>query len=361
MSEARSSSRVPLKMVWIIDEGSPGHLAQSTALAVALEEELPAIEFTELRGCRRFNGLQRSVIRWMMGPTGRSAPVILEKLILSRLELPENEANEPDLIISSGGKSVFVACILAKRFEVPYIFIGERKPFPSEWFHTVLTPSGAEQGVNDVLINLIPTAVTPGKVAQAAADYKRPEGRLWAMIIGGSSRSHPYTDLDWQQLATGMNQLAELHGIRWLLSTSRRTGAKAEALLKQSLQAGVLADSIWWDAKPEKRMLALLGAAERVFVTQDSVTMVTEAVCSGCPVTVVYPNKVDFPSSSFVPDYLNRLEASGVVSRISFNNLLATKRETKNLIDTNLARTIVKDHLFARLANHAQYNYDPRD
>lgn len=305
-----------IEVIWIVDEGSPGHLAQSRGLADALKSHEPNLEITEIKIGRRFSGMQRSLIRWLMGARGERVPSFLSGVILKGVQLPEGR---PDLILSSGGKSVFTGRLLANQFDVPYVFVGERKPYRSEWFHTVFTPSPMEQGVNDVAIDLIPTGVTPEKVAQAAASYARPKGKLWAMVIGGASRSHPYTEPDWRQLAEGMNALSQKHGMRWLLTTSRRTGTAAELILKESIHAEVLADAIWWSSKPEKRMMALLGSADAVCVTQDSVTMVTECIASGKHVVVLRPEKETFPKDSFMPQYLERLETLGWVKRIRFN------------------------------------------
>lgn len=340
-----------MKTVWVINEGSPGHLAQARALALELVASDANWQMAVVDVKRRFSGLQRGLMRRLIGRAGQSIPRFLERRILAEMVLPQGELGMPDLILSSGGKSVFAGRVLGNRFQVPFVFIGERKPYPSEWFHTVFTPSAQEQEGNDILIDLIPTGVTPAKVAQAAANYERPDGTLWAMIIGGASRSHPYTDTDWQQLAEGMNELAKRHGIRWLLTTSRRTGAPAEALLRQFLQPEILADAIWWDAKPEKRMMALLGAANRVFVTQDSVTMVTECVASGKPVVVLRPEKETFPKNSFMPQYLERLETLGWTKRIKLNRLKSYDQEqaVRALVFPN-----IKDYacrLLTRLSN----------
>jgi mitochondrial fission protein ELM1 len=112
-----------------------------------------------------------------------------------------------------------------------------------------------------------------------------------------------------------MNRLAAGECIRWLVSTSRRTGAAAERILRGSLDPAHLAHTIWWSENPEKRLPALLGSAEAVFVTQDSVTMVTEALASGKPVVVVAPAVVRFPAGSFLPDYFDRLSRQGLFRR----------------------------------------------
>ena len=144
-----------MEIIWIISEGSPGHLAQSHGLADALKSYEPSMKIAEVDIGRRFSGVQRSLIRWLMGPRGKRAPSFLRGMVLKDVHLPKGR---PDLIISSGGKSVlhWRGCWPISS-TCPTFFIGERKPYRSEWFHTVFTPSPIEQGIHDVAIDLIPT------------------------------------------------------------------------------------------------------------------------------------------------------------------------------------------------------------
>lgn len=308
------------RIVWIVSEGSPGHVSQSAGLADALSGFLPIrIERVECRP--RLNGVARSLVRAWMGQAGGSLPDWIVRRWL-RMDMAAATAAKPDFILSSGGKSVFAARVLAVRHRVPYVFLGERKPYPSSWFHTVFTPSARERDINDVPIEMIPTQVNRSGVERAAAGWTgRPSGRLCAMIIGGASVSHRYTASDWDGLAAGMNLLASREGFRWLITTSRRTGAEAEARLRAGLDKSLLAASVWWAEKTEKKMSAYLGSAEQVFVTQDSVTMVTEAVASARPVIVLRPADVRFPQGSFMPDYLARLEVNRRIVRFTMSGL----------------------------------------
>jgi mitochondrial fission protein ELM1 len=298
------------RVVWIISEGSPGHISQSEGLVAALARRID-LESTVIQTRPRLNGFARRLVRLWMGCFDLSEHFIRQRL---RCDFP---STPPDLIVTSGGKAVFAARGLARKTGAPLVFLGERKPYPSEWFHTVLTPSPFECGSNDVSIEMIPTGITP-EIATAAADAwpERPPGTLWAMIIGGGSASHDYTAADWQWLAEAMNSLAEIHGIRWLVSTSRRTGTPAEAVLRQHLAPQAIARAVWWAEKPEKLMAAFLGSSEWVFVTQDSVTMVTEAVASGRPVVVTMPVATKLKPTSFLHGYFDHLENLRRILRI---------------------------------------------
>lgn len=314
------------RVVWLVSEGSPGHVSQSAGLAAALARKLP-IRLERLECRPRLNGFVRSMVRVWMDMAGSPLPDWTLEAWL-RLQAPGLPATPPDLVLSSGGKSVFAARSLAMKHGAPYVFLGERKPYRSEWFHTVFTPSSLEEGVNDVRIELIPTQITREDAETAAAAWReRPTGRLWTMVVGGASRSHQYADPDWEELARGMCAVARREGIRWLLTTSRRTGGEAEARLRSALAPDIMADAVWWGTKPEKRLKAYLGAAELAVVTQDSVTMVTEAVASGRAVVVVRPEQTRFPARSFMSGYLDRLESERRIARLKIPELASFRYE----------------------------------
>jgi uncharacterized protein len=305
-------------VVWIISEGSPGHISQSEGLVTALAEQLP-LEWQVIDTRPRFGGFTRRLVRYWMSLIKGPLPTSYLKHQL-RCSPPANST--PRLIVTSGGKAVFAARSLALKHKASLIFIGERKPYPSKWFHTVFTPSPFETDVNDVPLEMIPTRITHAAVNEAADSWgERPTETTWAMIIGGASVSHDYQDSDWILLAKHMNQLAKSNQIRWLISTSRRTGAAAEALLRQHLEPSLIARTVWWAEKPEKLMARFLGSASWVFVTQDSVTMVTEAVASGRPTLVIRPERTRFAAASFLPGYYEKLESNKRIKRLGISNL----------------------------------------
>ena len=330
---------IGVKVVWIVSEGSPGHVSQSEGLVAALSAFQP-LEKVEVFGRARVRGWLRPAVRKLMGPKGRrSLPEGLLRKIVD-LRIPA-DSPAPDLIVSSGGKSVFAARALANRHGAPYVFIGERKPYPAEWFHTVVSPAPAESSANSIDVELIPTPVTPDFIAGKG----REEKDTWCMVIGGASRSHRFGESDWAGLARGMNALARREGIRWLLTTSRRTGADAETVLKEHLDPAVLKDAIWWAEKPRRELYAFMARSEALFVTQDSVTMVTEAVSAGKPVVVVLPAEVDFPANSFMRSYLDRLEANGRIVRAEADRLpgLDIRNAAFSPLQGNLLESVARE------------------
>jgi len=229
--------------------------------------------------------------------------------------------------VASGGKSVFYARYLADRYHAPLVFCGSPSPYPLGWFDCVLStetePTGCRKWIHtDVLLN----PITPDIVASSASELDvdcRAEGiadlKIGAVLIGGRSRSQHFSDNDWLVLADQMNILSERKGWRWLVATSRRTGAEAEALLEKALVPGYVLDAVWWAKSPRKVVRAYLGYAQAVFVGRDSMTMISEAVCSGRPVVVFGPEKT--APSALIDGFLQNLENKDLIPNRTCSNL----------------------------------------
>jgi mitochondrial fission protein ELM1 len=129
--------------------------------------------------------------------------------------------------------------------------------------------------------------VTPAKLAEGARRVARqlaPLARpLVAVLIGGSNRVYRLTPARYAALADELAALAR-QGYGIAVTPSRRTGAAGETLLRERL-AGVPA--FIWDGSGENPYFGLLGAADAIIVTADSVSMVSEAAATGKPVHVI--------------------------------------------------------------------------
>jgi mitochondrial fission protein ELM1 len=129
--------------------------------------------------------------------------------------------------------------------------------------------------------------VTPERLREGArrhapllAGLPRP---LVAVLIGGDNRVYRLTEARFAVFADQLASLAR-QGFGLAITPSRRTGAANERLLRERL-AGLPA--FIWNGEDENPFFGLLGLADAVIVTADSVSMVSEAAATGKPVHVV--------------------------------------------------------------------------
>jgi len=276
-ADARELSRAN---VWVLSDGRAGHLGTTRGILRSLAQIRPLNEhWIELH--MRLGAVRQVMHYWLHG-TNHPVPRWLQKACYRIGEMP---AARPDLILSTGGSTVYLNASFARQFDCPNLFAGTLRGLRSSFFSAVITPFRLEGVNNNIELDYLPLAVDPAKAAQAGEQYRLEhclnDERLWTMIIGGDGGGYRYTDADWAELAQAMNQLAQQSSVRWLLTTSRRTGAQGEAVLRKHLDEAVLADAVWWTQEPRKVMLAYLGASQCVFCTEESGSMITESILSG--------------------------------------------------------------------------------
>ena len=124
-------------------------------------------------------------------------------------------------------------------------------------------------------------AAEAARFAPALAHLPRP---LVAVLIGGSNKIYRLTPQILHELADKLATMSRASGAGLAITLSRRSGADAEAVLRDKL-ADV--PKVIWDGKGDNPYFAYLGLADHIVVTADSVSMVSEACSTGKPVYVV--------------------------------------------------------------------------
>jgi mitochondrial fission protein ELM1 len=283
--------------VWLIDEGQAGHRVQSEGVIQALESAGFSLA-TERINCQfRLRGLLRPPARAVFSRLDAARAMRFARTV-SPFSQPSGPL--PDIIVSSGGRTAFASRALALQANSPNVFIGNPAPFPRSWFDVVMSPIPIAAG-DAIPTGVLPNLATPEQCAKQARAYWNgaPPQNVWTLLVGGARRrDHHYDAQDWRNIAAGVNALALRYGIRWLITTSRRTGEDAEAILQANLLPEAIEDIVLHGRKPKPVTQSFLGAGQRIFVTRDSLTMVSEAVMSGKPVAALLPRRAGRPSKS---------------------------------------------------------------
>ncbi len=197
-----------------------------------------------------------------------------------------------DLVVSAGGATEWPNAGIARTFGIPNIYLGSLRTCKESRF-TVLPR--IEAGSERVLeMDLVPSEMEPAMVAEAAerelGDLK---GRYWIVLLGGDGSGCVWTRDDLTKQARRIIDEANNAGVRLLVTGSRRTGRGKEDYWRELFESSGLLELGAWHARRDTEhqpgIPALLGKAERVIVTEDSASMVNEAVASGKPVATISP------------------------------------------------------------------------
>jgi len=283
MPEQDSQQRKPLR-VWVLSDGTPGHMTASRAIVKALarrrEVAVGWID-TDLRW-----GGSRRLLRYALNRGWRLAPAAL-RMFYRNLVLPSGDG--PDVVVASGGKTSFLAAALGLATGAEVFYAGTLRGLSGDLFTATVAP--VESGTRGDHIQLRLPAVDMDWPAEAQVARGDGEAPRIAVLLGGRTRDHRW-DSRWKVLGRALETLAGQTGAKLLLTTSRRTGARGEGELAGAIAAEHLEEAVWY-GKDERNVVGdFLGRSDLAIVTEDSMAMTAEAVTSRRPVIVLRPDAI---------------------------------------------------------------------
>lgn len=305
----------------VLGDGKPGHENQSLGV-------LP-------------EGLEP----WCFRPAFRSRPAWLRAWIASRLPVPLGgvagrfpwggvignaaelaarleQVPLPELVVSSGSGPAPLTLLLARRLGRPAV--------------TCMRPSTGLVRFDLVFVprhdryRSTPRAVTtlgaPNRIDAAAlrAEGERLKAarhlkgeRFVSLLLGGDAARHRLPADLAERIFDGGLRLAREGGAELLVTTSRRTRPEAEARL--AARSGEAAYFCSGRTDPGNPVPGMLGLSDLVVVTEDSVSMISEAASAPCRVLTVAVERTGRRSRH--DDVLEALAAEGYVRRTTAGRL----------------------------------------
>ena len=115
--------------------------------------------------------------------------------------------------------------------------------------------------------------------------------------------------VEWERLLEFAKRLSQAWGTRWLVSTSRRTPDHvADKVAELAKDESVIARFIDYRTAGPGTLPEIFGKAEMIVCTEDSSTMVSEAVSARLPVVGVAPEAHRFTDEEFGLSRLSRAQ-----------------------------------------------------
>jgi hypothetical protein len=199
----------------------------------------------------------------------------------------------PDLLISCGRRTTALSIAVRRASGGRTVTVHVQDPLtrPGAFDLIVAMDHDPVSGPN---VLKVPTAlhdVTREKLKAAAKAWR---GRLSAakqplvgVVLGGPTRRQTFTPAQMQGLIAGLTRLQRETGARLAITPSRRTPEEVRALLATRFAGDPQA---WlWDGEGDNPYLGILALADRLVVTSDSVSMISEALATSAPVEIFGP------------------------------------------------------------------------
>ena len=230
-------------VVWAFTDGKAGHENQTRGLLQALA---------------RLHALD---VRWVDVP-----PLFrrLMDLLLHRFT-PGRDLPDPVLLIGAG-HGTHLPLLAARRARGGRIALLMKPTLPCSWFDLCIVPEHDAARADNIL-------VTRGALNSVSASGEK-DSNAGLILVGGPSRHHGWDETE--LLAQIQEILVRDSGMHWTLTTSRRTPASTLAHLNTLSVSNLKV--VPFEATDRNWLPAQLARATRVWVTEDSASMLYEAL-----------------------------------------------------------------------------------
>ncbi|WP_417533787.1 mitochondrial fission ELM1 family protein [Marinobacterium stanieri] len=257
--------------IWIVSDGKPGHLNQSRGLAEAIARHRP-VRITEQAPMGRFEA-------WRLC-FGMGVPQLDER---------------PALIIGAGHATHMTLLALRRLHRAPAVVL--MKPsIPMGFFDFCLIPEHDQPPQRP---NILPTR---GALNRMRPGDKTPGSGV--ILVGGPSKHFSWNE---SRVLEQVDALLQQTSADWTIGSSRRTPDSTEqALATLAGERFVPAANTGPDWLPQQ-----LARTETCWVTQDSASMVYEALTAGCKVGVL---TLDEQADNRISRGVDTLREQGIVS-----------------------------------------------
>jgi uncharacterized protein len=192
----------------------------------------------------------------------------------------------PDLVIGCGGMAAAVLAALRGKSR-PVVQVQNPRMDITRFDLIVANRHDELTGPNVIVTRTALHRVTPDRLATEAERWR---GRLSsiprplvAVLLGGSNGRYRLDAAAGAKLAADLAGMMRRDNVGVMVTPSRRTDPAVTALIAQAVEP--LGGRVW-DFAGENPYFGMLALADLIVVTQDSVSMISEAAATNAPVLV---------------------------------------------------------------------------
>ncbi|PCJ22344.1 MAG: hypothetical protein COA94_09225 [Rickettsiales bacterium] len=328
----QSANQSTQPKIWVLVDSRVGNANQAIELAEKLDEsfEIKHIKYNH------FAKLPNSLLALF--------PIHVKRRTLKKLK----KETIPDIIISSGRRTAALAIHLKKLSKGSAKIIQIMRPdFDPKEFALIILPQ--HDNFNYTLPNVVRIigALTniKEKIAKSQEDFETnyPAAKDFiAVLIGGSTKNYKLTLENAKTLGDGILTISESHLLPVFISFSRRTPENVKKYFRDKFSwPNIIYDPSEGGANPYP---AILGKAEYIITTTDSISMCSEAASTGKPVYVFTPANFKLKKHKF---FTQQLIDIGNVRRLETTTTYLDKFDYEPLSEINKIAKIIKERFLS--------------
>ena len=286
------SPRGAVRLLLLLDR-RPGHYHQVEGLAAILARTTAVVaDRLEVRPRR----LARNFVRRLAVRQRRPGAEALLRLLYG---IAPTGLARPDIVIGSGRPTIAAGILLARHFGARFLYSGFAPDYVHAGVDLMLVRTAEQARFNNCALTAIPTLIDPDmlpapKPLRSVADLR---GASASLFLGGDAPGYRFVAEDWEKLAALVRDTARRYGLRWSVSTSRRTPGTVAEPFAGMARDGVIDRFVDFRAKgPDSA--GQMFAADVIVVGEDSLSMMAEGLAALRPVVALRPDTVQLRESA---------------------------------------------------------------
>lgn len=302
----------------VIRDDKPGHYNQTEGLIIQLKEVYSNLN-VEYINIEIKSKIKRKILRFLLNNFtsffSNEKNLKYLSIFFKKFSLP---VRIPDLIISTGGNTSNFNVWLSKVYKSKNILNGALRGLKEELFTNITTVIDLGYK-NQIILDVAPNLVTKEKLLIESKKFLNEKNlssdqKYYTLLIGGNGSGYFFDDEFFNKLIEFIKKISLDENVSWLITTSRRTSIEVERKLQIQLK-NVSSYFVSYNQKEEKVLLPFLGLGEKIFVTEESASMISEAISSSKEVYTLCPSfvKCDENYKKILTKFINEKRLNSII------------------------------------------------
>lgn len=242
----------------------------------------------------------------------------VKKLILKGYLISAEKISDGDVILSKTPPFEYPAAMLKAGSDAKLYHFGELKRLDRKYVDYVISTPSTPAEKPDISLDVMPTEMSLDNFLGRKEAYS--EDKYYLMLIGGDARGFYYNDTDWESIIRFIEHQSKTYHVNWVISTSPRTGKRVERYIKERLIGNShIKELVLWNMGGRKGIADCLSGSEVVFVTEDSASMLSDAINCQLPTVSIRPCQAGF--NSLTTPLANYHESKNSILRVKTSQL----------------------------------------
>ena len=261
----------------------------------------------------------RGLLRLVSRKLSKYPNFISTKLILFCYKF--TSVKEVDVIISGGANLAPLNLAIAKTLKVKNIHLSSPRDWKISDFSAYITSSKVSKSPSNLVPEIVPNQFDPKKCKELGTRFISEKGiqgiKFSLLVLGGNGIGYTYTKREWIEMLNNFSSFCKSKDSNPLFITSKKTPKEIENFIKERYDVSM--SVLFHSERARGKFDHLLYIADDIFVTEDSSTMISEAVSSGKKVASIFPQNIKAPDKYL--QIIIKYESLGFIERCDIQSI----------------------------------------